>query len=165
MFGRRGRNAGHGLCKFRVLLLCGNGLSYRLGWGIGVQRVRFDSSLCFGGLWVGRGFGRGSIKLHRRVEGGCFEFGVQGYALGFGIEDVWHDSSSDSFARRRCTVDGWHVLTAVARQCRWPRPRQPRAISVEFLERRGFSQRAGGKATRLLGKHQAGNGWLEGGRS
>ena len=38
VFGRRGRNVSDGFCKFRVLLLCGNGLGYRLGWGIGVQR-------------------------------------------------------------------------------------------------------------------------------
>ena len=41
-----------------------------------------------GGLWVGRGFGRRLLKLRRRLKGWGFQFGVQGYALGFGIEDV-----------------------------------------------------------------------------
>ena len=40
------------------------GLGYRLGWGIGVQRVKIDN---FGGLGVGRGFGRRLLKLRRRV--------------------------------------------------------------------------------------------------
>ena len=39
------------------------GLSYRLGWGIGVQRGYFDN---FGGLGVGRGFGQRLLKLRRR---------------------------------------------------------------------------------------------------
>ena len=63
------------------------GLGYRLGWGIGVQRGYFDY---FGGLGVGRGFVRRLLKLRRRFEGWGFQFGVQGYALGFGIEDVCH---------------------------------------------------------------------------
>ena len=44
--------------------------------------------------------------------------------------------------------------------------RQPATIEFEEFHKDGASsQKAGGEATRLLGKHQAGNGWLEGGRS
>ena len=59
----------------------------------------------------------------------------------------------------------WHVLAAVAGNAggRDLGNREPLIRGVS--QRRGFSQRAGGEATRLLGKHQAGNGWLEGGRS
>src|SRR6185437_14685301 len=39
---------------------------------------------------VGRGFGRRLLILRRRFKGWGFQFGVQGYALRFGIEDVCH---------------------------------------------------------------------------
>ena len=40
------------------------GLGYRLGWGIGVQRVNFGN---FGVLGVGRGFRQRLLKLRRRL--------------------------------------------------------------------------------------------------
>jgi len=62
-------------------------------------------------------------------------------------------------------IDGKHMRAAVAGNAfgRDPGNREPLIGGVS--QRRSFGQRAGGEATRLLGKHQAGNGWLEGGRS
>jgi hypothetical protein len=86
----------HGF-RFGGLVLC-HGLSHggrsdlergfnRQGKGIGVQCGYFDG---VGGLGSGRGFGQRLLKLRRRFKRWGFEFGVQGYALGFGIEDVCH---------------------------------------------------------------------------
>ncbi len=118
-------------------MFCRGGLGYRLGWGIGVQRG--GSSLCFGSLGVGRGFGRLSFKLGRRFKRWGFEFGVQGYALGFWIEDVWHDSKlrdsclGDSVTHRRVasgvTID--EGCCAEFSDGRMP-------VSVGTSQRRGF---------------------------
>jgi len=58
-----------------------------------------------------------------------------------------------------------HMLAAVADNALGRDPGRLRPSIREFHKDGASSQRAGGKATRLLGKHQAGNGWLEGGRS
>src|SRR5579872_6149042 len=41
------------------------------------------------------------LKLRRRIKGWSFEFGIQGYALGFWIEDVCHHSCSGIRSNRR----------------------------------------------------------------
>src|SRR5581483_7463302 len=80
------------------LRCCGLGMACRLSrnlgciqrvgcMGIGVQHIYFDGS---GGLEVGRGLVRRLLKLRRMFKGWGFQFGVQGYALRFGIEDVCH---------------------------------------------------------------------------
>ena len=92
-FSRRGLNlGGSGVGRLR----CGrrgNGFSrrgYGFGGGIGVQRGGCGRFRRGSGLGVGRGFGRRLLALRRRVKGWGFQFGVQGYALGFRIEDVRH---------------------------------------------------------------------------
>jgi len=62
-------------------------------------------------------------------------------------------------------IDGWHVRAAVAAMPLAVSSGNRKTRDPEFHKDGASSQRAGGKATRLLGKHQAGNGWLEGGRS
>ena len=87
---------------------------YRLSCGIGVQRGRVD----FSGLGVGRGFVQRLFLLRRRLfEGGHFQFGVQGCALGFGIEDVCHHCCSRTPCTGRLLV--FAGTPARVRRCRW----------------------------------------------
>ena len=105
-------------CRFRRGFRLGLGLDYRLSWGIGVQRGYFDCNRGWGGLCVGRGLWQRLLLLRRRLEGWAFQFGVQGCALGFGIEDVCHHCQlRDSLLPRLMPACRWGwFLGCVCRQ-------------------------------------------------
>ena len=167
MFGRRGRNVSTGLQVPCALVAAGT------AWATGSVEASASSAggstaVCasaVSGLDVDSDDGASSSVAGSRVGVSSSVFRVM--LSGSGLRTFGMTAAPDSLARRRCCcrrvascAPRWRG-NAVGRDLG---NREP-VIRGSFTRDGASSQRAGGKATRLLGKHQAGNGWLEGGRS